>query len=314
MLVHHSAISIDSLSIFCSLLIIGTLLYFPKLRRRRVWVMIVGISVGDIIFSFHHGLDHVLSATNIYHWPVNGPLCTWLGIGTTAGFFYQSGWILCMSISLLYEFHQDMLVKPKVIPMKYFFVFTTVIGILPWLIGLSGGWMGRASEDHPTWCHFYFGYPLAGLLLFDMWMIIFNVLLIIFYILLGYRLHQMGKNRINTQAKKAAIKALRRIILFPLVYSFQWMTYCAFLFCEFAGTSPGGLVEAVVLTANGGGIWNGIIYYGMIIIVSRYNTMKATNPSLKTKTLGTSKQQSTNTDSHEMPAMVKDRESTISQL
>jgi len=83
--------------------------------------MIVGISVGDIIFSFHHGLDHVLSATNIYHWPVNGPLCTWLGIGTTAGFFYQSGWILCMSVSLLYEFQQDMLVKPKVIPMKYFF-------------------------------------------------------------------------------------------------------------------------------------------------------------------------------------------------
>jgi len=166
--------------------------------------------------------------------------------------------------------------------------------------------MGRASDVHPTWCHFYFEYPLSGLLLFDIWMIIFNVLLIIFYILLGYRLHQMGKNSLK-QARKSAIKALRRIILFPLVFSFQWMIYCVFLFCEFAGTSPGGLVEAVVLTANGGGIWNGIIYYGMIIIISRYNTKKIIS-SLKTKTAG-SKQQATSTDSHELP-VVKDTSTT----
>eukprot|EP01124_Arcella_intermedia_P024499 TRINITY_DN4141_c0_g1_i3.p1 TRINITY_DN4141_c0_g1~~TRINITY_DN4141_c0_g1_i3.p1 ORF type:complete len:280 (-),score=9.51 TRINITY_DN4141_c0_g1_i3:752-1591(-) len=233
--VHGVAIITDTISALFSLVVVISLTFCTNLRKPRLWKMILGIAVADLVYAIHHGADHALSFQDPYSWPTDGPACTYLGVGAIAGFFMESAWIIAMAGSLLFEFMQDVIEKPQRISMKLIYLWIAFWSICPWIIGLGLGAIGPVGRVQPTWCQFNALDRGISFGLFEFWMWFFNILLILIYFLLALRFKKLISK--GVAFRSVGRRVLRKMILFPLAYTFQWIFYTVYLLLEYVGVS-----------------------------------------------------------------------------
>jgi len=224
------------------------------------------ISICDVIFNFHHAIDHLYSmATSRV---ANGALCTWLGFGSLVGLESTALWSLILAVYM-----SSLVVFGMRLDLERFFWLVAAIGWgLPIIANTTAASVNDIG-DAGMFC--MVNGRISSVIMKPALFLAVFFFITICYIAIALKItwHYHRPRRDNTKKTtefSVSFRASQRgklqrvglhLIGFTIVYMLQFFPSCILVFTTAVGKKPGLALNVLdKILSNGNGWMNAIVY------------------------------------------------------
>lgn len=214
--------------------------------------MVACVAIGDVIWQTALLIDHLHGINDPDYWPRDTISCQVLAFFLLYGGFFNWIWIFAMCVDLFYITFYS-LEKSKRFSLKIFVVLSG-IPLITAIVFACTGLLG----PNVIVCFSRVDKDIGGLLLAILCLSSCFVILV-GYIVIGFKMHHLSHTSHNAAVYK---KAIRKIAIYPLFYVLCWSSPPAYVIFQVVNryTSEGISVYVVFFTGING-LLNCIAYF-----------------------------------------------------